>query len=98
MAQLTLGRHVGDTTMALVGRASGTFGGAVVGLLIWSIGAGGSGRGTPYGIGAATAVGFPCVMLVRLYYPCPPISKIIFAVRPTSGIISSAPSVQADLL
>ena len=96
--------------MAWVGRVTGTFAGCIVGLLIWTIGAGGSGRGTPYGMvrssptplawfgphialqhtdaicsrcglqGAACAVAFPIVTLFRLYYPGPPLTRIIFTV------------------
>lgn len=65
--------------MAWVGRVMGTFAGCIVGLLVWSIGAGGTGKGTPWGIGAACAVSFPLIMLVRLYYPGPPLTRIIFS-------------------
>jgi len=36
--------------MAWVGRVLGTFAGCIVGLLVWSIGAGGTGKGTPWGM------------------------------------------------
>jgi len=36
--------------MAWVGRVMGTFAGCIVGLLVWSIGAGGTGKGTPWGM------------------------------------------------
>ncbi|KAL7418186.1 hypothetical protein BDY24DRAFT_437656 [Mrakia frigida] len=80
MAQLTLALYSGETAMAWVGRVMGTFAGCIVGLLVWSIGAGGTGKGTPWGIGAACAVSFPLIMLVRLYYPGPPLTRIIFSV------------------
>lgn len=83
MAQLTLGRHVGDTVMAWAGRGKGSLAGCLVGLLVWTIGAGGGGRGSPIGMGAATAVAFPMLMLVRLFYPCPPLTKIIFSASPS---------------
>jgi hypothetical protein len=54
--------------------------------LIWTVGVGGTGRGTPYGVGAATAVAFLPLFLVRLYYPGPPLTKIIFTV---SVVVSS---------
>lgn len=50
MAQLTLAFFTGETAMAWIGRVTGTLAGCIVGLLIWTIGAGGSGRATPWGM------------------------------------------------
>ncbi|KAK4700228.1 hypothetical protein P7C70_g6023, partial [Phenoliferia sp. Uapishka_3] len=67
MAALTSQQYVGDTTFQFVTRVFGTFGGALVGLVIWYIGAG-TGHGSPYGIAACCAVAFPLLMFFRLYY------------------------------
>ena len=47
-SSIALALYSGETAMAWVNRVSGTFAGCVVGLLIWTIGAGGAGRGNPY--------------------------------------------------
>ncbi|CDZ98776.1 Predicted membrane protein [Phaffia rhodozyma] len=80
MAQLTLGMFSGETTMAWVARVVATFWGCVTGLLIWSIGAPGDHIGNHYGMAAVTAVAFPIVFLFRLYYPSPPLTKILYSV------------------
>jgi len=70
MILLTLSRFVGDSTFSFVLRVRGTFVGAILGLLLWSIGAG-SGRGSPYGIAAVCAVAFPPMLFWRAYFDVP---------------------------
>ena len=70
MIILTLSRFVGDTTFSFVLRVRGTFIGALLGLLLWSIGAG-DGRGNAIGIGAVCAVAFPPMLFFRAYFKTP---------------------------
>ncbi|EIN13098.1 hypothetical protein PUNSTDRAFT_139763 [Punctularia strigosozonata HHB-11173 SS5] len=79
MGQLTLARFRGDTTFGLTARIFSTFGGGVLGLLMWYISTG-AGHGSPYGLGAVTAIFFPFMFFGRLYWPVPPMTKIIFFV------------------
>ncbi|KAL8292379.1 hypothetical protein RQP46_001845 [Phenoliferia psychrophenolica] len=65
MAALTSTQYVGDTTFNFVVRVFGTFAGAVIGMVIWYIGAG-QGTGSPYGIAAVSAVALPFIMYFRL--------------------------------
>jgi hypothetical protein len=59
MSALTTTQFVGDTVFGFVLRVFGTFGGAVYGLLIWSIAAQ-KGRGNPYAVAVVMAFGlFP---------------------------------------
>ena len=79
MAQLALARFRGETAFALVSRLVATLIGAAFALVIWYISTG-SGRGNAYGLGATTAVAFPMLMMIRLYFPGPPITSIITVV------------------
>ncbi|KAM0749705.1 hypothetical protein T439DRAFT_326581 [Meredithblackwellia eburnea MCA 4105] len=67
MAALTSTQYVGDTTFNFVIRVFGTFAGAVIGMVMWYIGAG-KGTGSPYGIAAVAAVCLPFIMFYRIYY------------------------------
>lgn len=80
MAQMSISLYSGETALAFVARLTATFWGCLVGLLVWSIGAPGTAVGSPYGIGAVTAVAFPCVLVFRLFAPSPPLTKILFSV------------------
>lgn len=71
MVMLTMARFVGDTVFSFVLRIRATFIGALLGLLLWSIGAPGDGRGNAYGIAAVCAVAFPGMMFFRAYFPVP---------------------------
>ncbi|CEQ41511.1 SPOSA6832_03240 [Sporobolomyces salmonicolor] len=56
-------------------RVVGTFFGALVGLLIWSIAAQ-NGRGNPYAVGATCAVVFPFIFFYRVHF-MPPMTAIL---------------------
>ncbi|GAA5893885.1 hypothetical protein JCM5296_004627 [Sporobolomyces johnsonii] len=75
MIALTTTQFVGDTIFGFVVRVVGTFAGAIVGLLIWSIAAQ-NGRGNPYAVGATCAVAFPFIFFYRVHY-MPPITAIL---------------------
>ncbi|ESK92525.1 hypothetical protein Moror_4433 [Moniliophthora roreri MCA 2997] len=79
MAQLTLARFRGDTTFGQVARITSTFLGGLVGMVIWYISAG-SGNGNPFGLAAVCAVAMPFIFYLRLYYPGPPMTVLIFLV------------------
>ncbi len=97
MCQMTLALYAGETAVAWISRAQGTFWGCLLGMVrafhfaptpiadtatlqvLWYIGSG-SGKGNPYGLAAVSAVGFPIVFGIRLYYPASPLTVIIFAV------------------
>lgn len=79
MAQLTLARFRGDTAFGLFSRLVSTLIGAAVGTVLWYISCG-KGNGNPWGLAVVTAVAFPPIFLVRLYYPGPPITPIIACV------------------
>lgn len=79
MAQLTLSLYSGETASAWLARIQGSFFGCITGMVLWYIGAG-NGKGNAYGIAAVCAVVFPVVMMIRLYYPGPPLAPILFSV------------------
>ncbi|KAK7688323.1 hypothetical protein QCA50_008695 [Cerrena zonata] len=79
MGQLTLARWRGDTTFGLVSRIMATGWGCAVGLAMWYISAGSS-ESNPYGLAAVCAVCFPFFYYIRLYWPGPPMTNIIFFV------------------
>ncbi|KAL0581273.1 hypothetical protein V5O48_000756 [Marasmius crinis-equi] len=79
MAQLTLARFRGDTTFGQVVRIMSTFLGGILGMLLWYISTG-SGNGSPYGLAAVGAVTFPFIFYLRLYWPGPPMTILIFLV------------------
>ncbi|KZT24411.1 hypothetical protein NEOLEDRAFT_1207860 [Neolentinus lepideus HHB14362 ss-1] len=79
MGQLTLVRFRGDTTFGLVARIMSTFLGGVIGIVMWYISTG-SGHGNYYGFAAVCGVCFPFFFFVRLYWPGPPMTVIIFFV------------------
>ncbi|KAH7923390.1 hypothetical protein BV22DRAFT_1196761 [Leucogyrophana mollusca] len=79
MGQLTIARFRGDTTFGLVARITSTFGGGIVGIIMWYISTG-SGRGNAYGLAAVCAVCFPFFFFARLYWPVPPMTNLIFFV------------------
>lgn len=78
MAQLTISRHRGESVFALVSRLLSTFGGAVVGMVIWYM-SNGADLANPYGIMAVWSAFLIPLMAVRIYWPVP-ISAIIFLV------------------
>ncbi|PWN49312.1 hypothetical protein IE53DRAFT_369881 [Violaceomyces palustris] len=84
MAQLTLARFRGETAFALFSRIVATTLGAAIGLVIWYISAG-NGLGNVWGMAVTTAIAFPILFLIRLYYPGPPITSIITTV--TVGLV-----------
>ncbi|KXN81239.1 hypothetical protein AN958_05700 [Leucoagaricus sp. SymC.cos] len=75
MGQLTLARFRGDTTFGLTARVFSTFAGGVVGMVIWYIS-----QGNPYGLAAVLGVCLPFFYYVRLYWPGPPMTNIVFFV------------------
>ncbi|CCM03488.1 uncharacterized protein FIBRA_05622 [Fibroporia radiculosa] len=79
MGQLTLMRFRGDTTFALVARLMSTFVGGVIGMLLWYISAG-RGEGNSYGFAATLGVCFPFFFYMRIYWPVPPVTNLIFFV------------------
>ncbi|KAI5478848.1 hypothetical protein MNV49_004580 [Pseudohyphozyma bogoriensis] len=78
MAALTSTAYVGDTTFGFYMRVIGTFSGAVIGMVVWYIGAG-HGTGNPYGMAAICAVVFPLLMFHRVHFT-PVIAGILPAV------------------
>jgi hypothetical protein len=58
MAQLTLSRFKGETTLNFISRVIASFCGGIVGMTIWYISTG-SGQGNPYGLAAACSIFFP---------------------------------------
>ncbi len=85
MGQLTLARFRGDTVFALVARVLSTFGGCVLGLVLWYISAG-SGTGNAYGLAVVIGVSAPLLVFWRLYWPVHPITNIVFFV--TASLVS----------
>ncbi|KAA1476343.1 hypothetical protein DENSPDRAFT_932985 [Dentipellis sp. KUC8613] len=79
MGQLTISRFRGDTTFGLVARVISTFGGGIVGTVVWYISTG-LGEGNAYGLAATLGVAFPFFYFARLYAPVPPMINIIFFV------------------
>ncbi|GAA5921957.1 hypothetical protein JCM1841_005015 [Sporobolomyces salmonicolor] len=75
MIALTTTQFVGDTIFGFLVRVVGTFFGALVGLLIWSIAAQ-NGRGNPYAVGATCAVVFPFIFFYRVHF-MPPMTAIL---------------------
>ncbi|GAA5957141.1 hypothetical protein JCM21900_003109 [Sporobolomyces salmonicolor] len=75
MIALTTTQFVGDTIFGFLVRVVGTFFGALVGLLIWSIAAQ-NGRGNPYAVAATCAVAFPFIFFYRVHF-MPPITAIL---------------------
>lgn len=74
MAQLTLARHRGEVVFGVFSRLVATLLGAAIGLVLWYIPGGWlDGGANSYAMMATVAVGFPIVMLGRLYHPGPPI-------------------------
>lgn len=65
MAALSSNQYIGDSIYQFFARMSGTFVGAVLGLLLWTLGAG-VGSGNPYGIAAVAAASFPLLMFHRI--------------------------------
>ncbi|KAL1742869.1 hypothetical protein HDZ31DRAFT_42289 [Schizophyllum fasciatum] len=80
IGQLTLMRFRGDTTFGLVSRILTTFGGGLLGTVVWYISSGSTDSGNPYGLAAVCAVCFPFFFYARLHWPGPPISSAIFFV------------------
>ncbi|GAA6062092.1 hypothetical protein JCM10212_002342 [Sporobolomyces blumeae] len=78
MVALTTTQFVGDTIFGFVLRVGGTLGGAIYGLLLWSIAAQ-KGRGNPYAAAATCAVGFFPLFFWRVHV-MPPIRGILAAV------------------
>ncbi|KAF9521875.1 hypothetical protein CPB83DRAFT_840925 [Crepidotus variabilis] len=79
MGQLTLSRFRGDTAFGLTIRVASTFGGGLVGMVVWYTSTG-LGHGNPYGLAAVCAVCFPFFFFARLYWPVHPMTNIIFFV------------------
>ncbi|GAA5954631.1 hypothetical protein JCM3765_003834 [Sporobolomyces pararoseus] len=78
MIALTTTQFVGDTVFGFVLRVFGTIGGAVYGLLIWSIAAQ-KGRGNPYVVGVVFAFGLFPIFFWRVHV-MPPMKGILPAV------------------
>ncbi|KAG1805409.1 hypothetical protein EV424DRAFT_278598 [Suillus variegatus] len=76
MAQLTLTRFRGDTTLGVIARITSTFASCLIGTVIWYISAG-NGRGNPYGQAAVCAVCYPSFFFARLYWPVAPMTNLI---------------------
>ncbi|EPQ25662.1 uncharacterized protein PFL1_06799 [Pseudozyma flocculosa PF-1] len=68
MAQTGLALHGGELIFSLSLRLVGTVLGLLAGMVIWYCSTG-SGNGNPYGIGAATAVGFVPLIFIRAFAP-----------------------------
>ncbi|KAJ3016932.1 hypothetical protein HKX48_003802, partial [Thoreauomyces humboldtii] len=67
MVALTSTLYVGDTAFGFVTRCVGTFAGAVIGLLLWSIAAQ-TGPGNPYAVGVVAAFFLPFLMFYRVHF------------------------------
>ncbi|CAO1636348.1 unnamed protein product [Parajaminaea phylloscopi] len=78
IAQLSFGRHRGDSIFALVSRTLCTVAGAVVAMLIWYISAG-SGRASPYALMVVWAFAVVPIFVFRIYWPYSPQTAIITA-------------------
>ncbi|KAH9849321.1 hypothetical protein C2E23DRAFT_870653 [Lenzites betulinus] len=68
MAQTTLNIYASDQIFNYVMRISGTFFGALLGMVCWYIGAG-RGNGNPYGMAAIVAVGLLPLQFLRIFSP-----------------------------
>lgn len=64
MCALTISQFTADTIFGFVVRISGTFLGALLGMVIWYVGSG-SGTGNPYALLAILAIVLPFIMLIR---------------------------------
>ncbi|KAK6504548.1 hypothetical protein TWF481_006489 [Arthrobotrys musiformis] len=69
MAQLTISQYLGDFVFSVAMRTFGTVVGGVCGLIVWYIGAGGSGPGNPYGIMAILAPFIVVGITIRVFAP-----------------------------
>ncbi|ORY69419.1 hypothetical protein BCR35DRAFT_307980 [Leucosporidium creatinivorum] len=81
MAAITSTQYVGDTTFGFVVRIVGTFVGAVIGLLVWSIAAQ-NGTGNPFAVAAVMAVVLPCILFYRIHW-----QPIMSAILPSVTIM-----------
>lgn len=70
MCALTISQFTADTIFGFVVRISGTFLGAVLGLLIWYMGSG-RGTGNAYALSAILAVCLPFIVFIRIHFVCP---------------------------
>ncbi|GAA5882877.1 hypothetical protein JCM16303_006623 [Sporobolomyces ruberrimus] len=78
MIALTTTQFVGDTVFGFILRVFGTLGGAIYGLLIWSIAAQ-KGKGNPYAMGVACAFGLFPILFWRVHV-MPPMKGILPAI------------------
>lgn len=77
MAQMTLAVFAGDTFSSWISRLLASFWGGLIGLIAWYIGSG-SGKGNPYGLAVVTAILFPPMMLLRVHWPGPVLTSVVF--------------------
>ncbi|KAH8105763.1 hypothetical protein DFH11DRAFT_1278514 [Phellopilus nigrolimitatus] len=77
IGQLTLSRFRGDTSYNWSSRVIATFLGGLVGSAMWYMSTG-LGDGNAFGLAAVCAVCFPIIFFIRLYYPAPMLTLIIF--------------------
>lgn len=66
MVCLTTNQYVGDVLFGFIVRVFGTFFGAAVGLMIWSIAAQ-TGKGNPFAVAATCAVFYPFIFFYRVH-------------------------------
>ncbi|GAA6035596.1 hypothetical protein JCM8097_004920 [Rhodosporidiobolus ruineniae] len=78
MICLTTNQFVGDVLFGFIVRVWGTFLGAAVGLLVWSIAAQ-TGKGNPFAVAATCAVAYPLIFFYRVHM-MPPMTAILPAV------------------
>lgn len=78
VAQLSFGRHRGDSVLALVSRTLCTLAGAVVAMLIWYISSG-SGRASPFSFMVVWGFAVVPIFIFRIYWPFSPQTAIITA-------------------
>ncbi|KAJ9122481.1 hypothetical protein QFC22_001909 [Naganishia vaughanmartiniae] len=95
MGQLTISLNSAETAAAWLQRIQATFWGCLVGLLMWYISTG-DGHGNRYGLAVVTAICFPLLMTVRIYWPGPPLAGIIFGV--SAALVVSYSWINTHLL
>lgn len=95
MGQLTISLNSAETAAAWLQRLQATFWGCLTGMLLWYLSAG-SGHGNRYALAVVTAIAFPILMTIRIYWPGPPLAAIIFAV--SAGLVVSYSWINTHLL